>query len=235
MQCRAITPTTVLSLILWSLSRVSVGLVSNLDQNFWHLSALVRSCPPSVDKVHASIVNYKPAGTQRYPQSREFIRECDGRVRFIQIIRSVVAGNIPVSRYSCDTDFISVHHLIEPSTIVVHRPGDFYTTIQCFDGRLAVGKYCNSPLVNIFVHNNFHRRLNFRHFRLKDAAATRLLAIWRLPSPIPPFSECMSKISLRNQIAVAYCHYFRQYQFLQVSSCDQCSLRAIDQLPKDAY
>ena len=84
--------------------------------DFLYRSALVRSCPPTIDDVHDCIVNYKPAGTQGYSQCRAFIREFDGRIASGQFIRSAVARNIPMSPYPCDTNVIQVRHLIEISS-----------------------------------------------------------------------------------------------------------------------
>ena len=101
--------------------------------DFSRRSAFVQSCPPTIDKVHDCIVNYKPAGTQRYPQCREFVREFDDSAFAGQIIRPAVTGNITMPQYPCDTNIISVRHLVETSERV--------DRIQCFDGRLAIGKY----------------------------------------------------------------------------------------------
>ena len=80
-------------------------------------------------------VNFKyiPPGTQRYPQCREFVREFDDSAFAGQIIRPAVTGNITMPQYPCDTNIISVRHLVETSERV--------DRIQCFDGRLAIGKY----------------------------------------------------------------------------------------------
>ena len=137
--------------------------------DFSRRSAFVRRSPPTVDEVNDCIFSYK---TRRRLQSREFIRELDDRDPSGQIICSAVAENVPASRYPCYTDFISVRHLLKTSATVAHHLGIYYTRIYCFDGRLVVGKYCDSSLVNIFVHNKFHRRLICWHFLCSDLVAS---------------------------------------------------------------
>ena len=71
--------------------------------DFSRRSALVRRA--TVDDIHYSIVHYKPAGTQRNTQSREFIRKFIDRAPSGQIIRSA-GRDIPIFRYPCDTNIL---------------------------------------------------------------------------------------------------------------------------------
>ena len=52
-----------------------------------------------------------------------------------------------MSRYPCDTNIISVCHLIETSATITDRLGVYYIRIQCLDGRLAIARciFCNNP------------------------------------------------------------------------------------------
>ena len=149
--CATIIQCLIITLIIVLIRTLSV----QPRPDFSRRSVLVRGCPPCVDEIHDCIVNYKPAGTQRYPQCRGFIREFDASAPSDQMIRSAVAGNIPVSRYPCDTDFdtdfISVSHLIAIFATLVHHLAVYYTKTRCFYCRLAVGKYCDSSLVNIYA------------------------------------------------------------------------------------
>ena len=54
-----------------------------------------------------------------------------------------------VSRYPCDTNFISVRFHIKRTVTVIHCLGVYDTRIPSFGGRLAVGKYFYSSLVKI--------------------------------------------------------------------------------------
>ena len=132
MQCPIITATTMLSLLLWSLGSVAVRLLYNLGQIFRTILPLSEAPNLLITRstIALSIISlHVLKGISNVENS---IRAPSG-----QIIRPAVAGNIFVSRYLCDTDFISVRHLTETSATVVHRIG-----ILCFDGRLAVGKHC---------------------------------------------------------------------------------------------
>ena len=44
-------------------------------------------------------------------------------------------------QHPCDTNIISVRHLIEASATVVDRLGVYHTRIQCLNSYLAIGKY----------------------------------------------------------------------------------------------
>ena len=158
---------TVPSLLFWSLSRVAVRLFSSLGHIFQALLPLseaanhlllIRStidlsqCIPNVENSsESSMVMPLPAKSSALLLPE--ISLC------------------PDTHVWYDTNLISVRHIIETYTTVVHNSlGVCYIIIQCFYGRFSIGKYDDFSLVNIFVHNNFHRSPNCRHFCLKDIA-----------------------------------------------------------------
>ena len=81
-QCLVITSITMLSWLLWSLSRVAVRLLSSLGQIFCYCWQRLRY-----------IVNYKPACTQWNPQCREFIMPLSG-VACLLLTRSTITLSI---------------------------------------------------------------------------------------------------------------------------------------------
>ena len=151
-ECPLITPIPVLSLLLCSLSRVALpcALYQTLSY-FSRRSVLVRSCPRTVDEVHNCIVNYKPVenlSTVMVVAKSSLVVKSSA----LQLPEISLCSGI---RYLCSYRFAtSLRHLRKSYTVL-----EFIT--------LELGKYCNSSLVNIFTHNNFHHSLNCQNFAWK--------------------------------------------------------------------
>ena len=124
----------MLSLLVWSLSRIAVCLLSSLGQIFCTVLLLSKA----VDKIHYCIVNYKPIGPQRKIPNVENSLESD---MVVSLLANSSALQLPrISQCPCKTNILSVRHFIETSATVAYRLEVYYTRIQCFDDSLLIGR-----------------------------------------------------------------------------------------------
>ena len=117
-------------------------------------SVLAWTCPPTVD----CIVNYKPAGTQKYPN-------VDYSLEFSMVISFLTKSSVLQLPGKSSTHVMQTSYRF--TILLRHHIEFYYTRIQCFDGRFPIEwlSYDDFSPLNIFVRNNFHRSQFRWHLR----------------------------------------------------------------------
>ena len=134
----------MLSLLLWSLSRVTVCHLFSLGQIFCTVLPLSEAAHLllTISTIALSIISLQ---LPRYSQYRKLIREFDGRALYYQII-IIIDGNIPMTRYPYDTNIISVRHIIVTSATLVHHTSCLVQPCDALRAILQSSNRCYAPL-----------------------------------------------------------------------------------------